>query len=218
MSTPVGLRERKKQQTRRALQDAAMRLFADKGYDRTTIEEIAEAADVSNRTFFRYFASKEEVLEADFTDLFERMEEAVSQRGGTSLFDSLLAVGTDMCREFEDRGDFLLERYRLVLATPVLAARVLLLQSELHGRLCDLVVDDLGISGDDVVSVRLVMGSLNGVFDAAVVIFMEAEGRRSLVDLFEDGVRTIEPVARQVFDRLEAAKRSSRRSRGPVQT
>lgn len=213
MPAPTGLRERKKQQTRRALQDAAMRLFAEKGYDRTTIEEIADVADVSYRTFFRYFATKEEVLEADFTELFERMEAAVSERGDTSLFDSLIAVGTDMCREFEDRGDFLLLRYRLVLATPVLAARALLLQSELHARLADLVVGELDVSGDDIVAVRLLLGSINGVFDAALAIYMEAEGRRSLVGLFEDGVRTLDPVARPVFDRIEAGKRPGRRAR-----
>lgn len=203
----VGLRERKKQQTRRALQEAALSLFAEKGYDRTTVEEIAEVADVSYRTFFRYFASKEEVLEADFSDLTERMPAAVAGRGSTSLFDCLMQIGNEMCHEFEARGDFVVERNRLVLSTPVLAARVLLLQSELHAQLCDVVVGELGVSGDDAVLVRLLMGSITGVFDAALAIFMEAEGERSLVDLFEDGVRTIEPVARPVMDRLESGGR-----------
>lgn len=209
----AGLRERKKEQTRRALQEAALRLFAEKGYDRTTVEEIADAADVSCRTFFRYFASKEEVLEADFSDLAQRMPEAVAGRGSTSLFDCLMEIGTEMCREFEARGGFVVERNRLVLSTPVLAARVLLLHAELHAQLCELVVGELAVSGDEAVVVRLLMGSITGVFDAALAIFMEAEGERSLVDLFEDGIRTIEPVARPVIDRLEAEKQS-----GPAAT
>jgi AcrR family transcriptional regulator len=64
----LGLRERKKIQTRENIQRVAFKLFDDKGYANTTVEEIAEAAEVSPSTFFRYFPSKELVLMADDLD------------------------------------------------------------------------------------------------------------------------------------------------------
>ena len=76
----LGRRARKKQHTRDELVSAATRLFAERGFDETTTADIAEAADVSQRTFFRHFTSKEAVLYGDSDDVAAAFGEAIRRR------------------------------------------------------------------------------------------------------------------------------------------
>jgi AcrR family transcriptional regulator len=87
---PEGLRERKKQRTREQIINAAMGLFAERGYQATTIADIAEAADVAPRTFFSYFPSKEAVVFHNVDRDLDGLEDALQQRlPGESAFDAL---------------------------------------------------------------------------------------------------------------------------------
>ena len=93
----AGLRERKKQRTRLALVDAALDLFLAKGYEATTIDEIVAAVEVSQRTFFRYFATKEDVVTGFLGEHDQVLEEALAarppdERPFTALFESLRVV------------------------------------------------------------------------------------------------------------------------------
>lgn len=80
MSTQPGLRERKKQRTRETIARAAHELFAERGYHATTLPDIAEAADVSTRTIFAYFPSKEDILFSDFAVMKEALAQALAER------------------------------------------------------------------------------------------------------------------------------------------
>jgi AcrR family transcriptional regulator len=93
----AGLRERKKQRTRLALIDAALELFLAQGYEATTIDEIVAAVEVSQRTFFRYFATKEDVVTSFLAEHDQVLEEALAarppqERPFTALFESLRVV------------------------------------------------------------------------------------------------------------------------------
>jgi AcrR family transcriptional regulator len=78
MTLPAGLRERKKARTRASIREHALRLFREQGYQATTVEQIAAAAEVSPSTFFRYFPTKEDVVLQD--DMDARMVEALSRQ------------------------------------------------------------------------------------------------------------------------------------------
>jgi len=74
---PSTLQERKRRVTRDHIERVALQLFAQRGYEGTTIEDIAEAAGISGRTFFRYFPAKEDVVFADHPDQLARFAEAL---------------------------------------------------------------------------------------------------------------------------------------------
>ena len=125
-----GLRERKKARTRKTIREHAMRLFTEQGYAATTVEQIAEAAEVSPSTFFRYFPTKEEVVLADDLDpiAFASFQ---NQPAEMTPLAALRASVKDVFSNLsnEDRE---LERHRqlLIASVPELRGAVLLRLSE----------------------------------------------------------------------------------------
>src|SRR5690349_21881808 len=75
-----GLRERTRRAVRAELAEIALRMFADRGYEETTVDDIAVAAGLSKRSFFRYFPSKEDAVFGDVEELADRVAEAVRAR------------------------------------------------------------------------------------------------------------------------------------------
>jgi AcrR family transcriptional regulator len=104
-----GLRERKKQRTRETIINVAMELFAERGYEHTTIAEIADAAEVSPRTIFAYFPTKEDIVFCDLPDVQERLARALRERPeGATALDALrdfiaASFGPDPTRELRKR-------------------------------------------------------------------------------------------------------------------
>ncbi|MER6188150.1 TetR family transcriptional regulator [Streptomyces sp. NPDC001652] len=125
-----GLRERKKERTRATLIAAAVELMSVKGYDDTTVAEIASAAEVSTRTFFAYFPSKEDIL---FADSQHRIDDAVRRLTvrlpGEGPADVLLRAMRETIASGaatqELSGEVASHRIRLVLSTPALQAGVM---------------------------------------------------------------------------------------------
>jgi len=126
MASQTGLRERKKQQTRRVIADTARRLFAERGFEQVTIAEIARAADVSDKTVFNYFPAKEDLYFDEDQAMEAGLARAIAERrGGESVLDA--------CRRFYTAGlgrmagqsgsGPLAEHARILAASPALQAR-----------------------------------------------------------------------------------------------
>lgn len=119
----MGLRERKKQKTREAIQRAAMRLFMKQGYEETTVEEIAEAAEISPSTFFNYFPSKEDVVLYDMYDPIT-IEMILKRPKDEPLNTVARQVLHAMAEPFERDKAMMLERAKLFMEVPELRGRM----------------------------------------------------------------------------------------------
>ncbi|MEU6039426.1 TetR family transcriptional regulator [Actinomadura sp. NPDC047616] len=145
----MGRREEHKAATRKTLQDTARRLFAEHGYTRTTVRDIAAAAGVTERTFFRYFPSKEDLVLGEILDLIPELQDAVRARPDaeppyTAVFNALLTLA-----DKRDSGLAVLfsgppARF---LSQPTRPAWPVLL--ELETGLADVLADRLRASGED---------------------------------------------------------------------
>jgi AcrR family transcriptional regulator len=120
-TAPPGLRERKKERTRQALEDAALDLFARQGFDHTTVDEIAAACDVSTRTFFRYFPTKEDALLGDKPEQFARVVAALEARPAAEApLRSVRAALVPLVDEYARDRPRMRLRSRIIAETPSL--------------------------------------------------------------------------------------------------
>src|SRR5437899_3797092 len=131
--TPIarGLRERKKLKTKEAIQREAMRLFQEQGYEETTIDQIAEAAEISPSTFFNYFPTKEDVVLYDRYDpMIVSLIEAAPP--GETLSQTIRRAIDELARVMEPDREMVLARARLGLLAPALRARFWVVRREAH--------------------------------------------------------------------------------------
>ena len=162
----TGLRERKKSKLRDQLKQHAIRLFVEQGYDATTVEQIAEQAEVSPRTFFRYFANKEDLLFDDDLDP-QLIASFRAQEAQLSVVSALRnSLRTVFMQVSEVQRLYEQQRHAIMLATPELQVRnghELIRNIEL---LAGLIAERTHQQTGDL-AVRTLAGALAGVIIAA---------------------------------------------------
>jgi AcrR family transcriptional regulator len=164
----VGLRERKKARTRAAIRQHALRLFMEQGYDATTVEQIAEAAEVSPATFFRYFPTKEDVVLQDDFDLvaFAEMEALPPELGPIAAFRAAAAAGRQLIAA-DDAEAFAISM-QLTMSIPEIRARALDEFMRTTDQISAAIARRTGASPDDF-AVRNMAGAIIGVVMAAAM-------------------------------------------------
>ena len=142
---PEGLRERKKQRTREQIIEAAMGLFAERGYQATTLADIATAADVAPRTFFTYFPSKEAVVFHNVDRDLDNLASALRDRlPGETAFDALRRWIDAMYEQWLAEEDEALLRKRLCRENEGLANFQGGIMARIQELLLEAIADDLG--------------------------------------------------------------------------
>lgn len=199
MTSGTGLRERKKAKTRRAIQDAAVRLITEQGFDATTVDQIAEAAEVSQSTFFRYFPTKEDaVLMDDYDPLF--LAALAKSPEGTNpiraLRDAMHSVSDVLDR---DRVQ-IHQRTKLMLTTPALRARLAdgTLQTERLIR--DAVPKRPGHSGHDA-DAEILLAAAMGALTLVMTRWTEGEPEDDIIAMIDHALALIDPAERSAGDR-----------------
>ena len=164
MSTDArpGLRERKKARTRLAIRTEAFRLFREHGYAETTIEQIAEAADVSPSTFFRYFPTKEQLVLAD--DLDPVMIEAIeAQPPDVPLITAFRKAAESVFAGLSEADmDFERKRQELLYSVPELRGAIMQEMVRNIDMIAGVMARRVGRTADDF-EVRALAGAIVGV-------------------------------------------------------
>jgi AcrR family transcriptional regulator len=186
-----GLRERKKQKTRWSIQEHALRLFQEQGYEQTTVDQIAAAAEISPSTFFRYFKTKEDVVIQDEYDPL--LLSLIAQEPSDRPF--IPALRHVMSMAFSQMGraelDKILQRTRLSMSVPALRMRML---DNFNGSLDMLAGAVAARTGRDPgeLEVRAFAGAVTGAMVAAIYTWVEGDAEDDLGKLLDRAMAHLE--------------------------
>ncbi|MCA1843245.1 MAG: TetR family transcriptional regulator [Actinobacteria bacterium] len=206
-AAPVeGLRERHRKRTAADLEEAALGLFCEKGFDAVTIDDIAASADVSRRTFFRYFASKEDVILSDHPKRLDELAAALNRRPAdepalTALRHAIISLaGT-----YEEQRDHMVRRFRLVNTTPALEARSLCLQRNWETSVTAMLAGRMGVDPAEDLRPGVVAATTMAAMRIATANWLAGGGQEDLpkivanaLDLLDGGLQAAaSPTARR---------------------
>lgn len=188
----LGLRERKKVKLRRSVQREALRLFAEHGYEDTTVDQIAEAAEISTTTFYRYFPTKEDVvLDDDYNPIAEHI--LGSGDDDESMVTTVRRAIAALAAAVEADRDAALARLQLIASVPALKAR----QGAEGRKSLDFYIQLFSTRSGrpvDEYHLRVTTAAFTAAQLEAARYWADADGTDSLAQLMDDAVTLVEPL------------------------
>lgn len=190
-----GLRERKKIKTRQAIRQAAYRLFSEQGYDATSVDRIAEEAEVSPSTVFRYFPTKEDIVLSDEYDppLYEALiARPADEPPVTALRNAMLGVFAETASQEPDREPAEShQRMRLVRDVPALRARMSEHMSVTGRFLASALAERTGLA-EDSFELRVYTGALLGAMAEALFWWGESDQQEGMPEIVDRALNLVE--------------------------
>lgn len=189
----VGRRERKKQHTRDELIAAAVQLFGERGFDETTTADIAEAADVSQRTFFRHFASKEAVLYGDEAEVAAAFGDAIRSRPANE--DPITAVAASfraLTQHYSGEPNLTLLQGQLAARYPSVSAYSrAVVQRGLERTIIEALAERMGVTPTDDSRPEVIAGAAMSAFRYALRKWVASRGKSDLLELAANALTSL---------------------------
>ena len=186
----IGLRERKKLKTKAAIQREAMRLFLERGFEATTVEDIAEAVEISPSTFFNYFPSKEEVVFEDELDPLILTAFDAQPSDVHPIRRLRMAMQSVFGRLTPEQDKVMRERMQLLATTPELRGAMLSQFASLVDQISHLLGPRVGKKRDDF-AVHNIAGAVLGVLLAAMLEIID-NPKADLLKVTDDALAHLE--------------------------
>ncbi|WP_153029770.1 TetR/AcrR family transcriptional regulator [Amycolatopsis sp. YIM 10] len=175
--------DRTRQLASREIQETALRLFTEQGYDETTIAQIAKEAGVSQRTLFRYFGTKEDLLGGDQNRLWQVLADTISEQPPEFEVWEVLRAGIAAVQALHDNREQALKRFRLLHGTASLRAGWLEKRLRFQEDLLPLVKTRIYATD---ASVRAIIATVFACLDAASITWVANGGEGDLMDLYDE--------------------------------
>lgn len=184
-----GLRERKKRETKKRLTEKGIALFLEKGFDHTTLDEIAAAAGISRRTFFYYFTSKDEVLLSLQSGIGEMLADEVRRAPATSTpIDAVREAAVGVCNAIPTHD--MIEMDRLMRTSPSVQARKQASYVQQEGEIYE-ALRERWPEPERSMALRVVAMLSVGAMRIAGDIFNREQGTRPMVDVLREAFDSV---------------------------